>query len=269
MTGMWSAAQESAGVEHEDLGVIWVKYIHPTPWLRRLEKALRGQAILHRGQELPCEACPSLVVLCADENTISSEASCLLSSNPDVPIVIFGPSADPSLARAALRAGTQGFVHAEMSPEQIIRALAVAEKGEFVIPREVVQGMLAKEFRTDTWDLTHRQLEILQLVAGGLSNIQIVARLYLSESTVKHHLTAAYKVMGVKNRKQAAVLFRRNRPGQISTCAANGGSSSLAGGTPPEPAGRGVSEDVPSAGAQSPNVPNRRPNIREGGSMWR
>ncbi len=57
-------------------------------------------------------------------------------------------------------------------------------------------------------------MKILEMVAEGLSNAQIAKRLYLSESTIKQHLRAAYKTLGVKKRNQAArlMMLRRSDP---------------------------------------------------------
>ncbi len=58
--------------------------------------------------------------------------------------------------------------------------------------------------------LSHRQREILELVVEGFTNAQIAKRLFLSESTVKQHLRATYKLLGVKNRTEAARLIRNS-----------------------------------------------------------
>ena len=58
--------------------------------------------------------------------------------------------------------------------------------------------------------LSHRQREILELVVEGFTNAQIAKRLFLSEYTVKQHLRAAYKLLGVSNRTEAAKLVRRS-----------------------------------------------------------
>jgi DNA-binding CsgD family transcriptional regulator len=58
--------------------------------------------------------------------------------------------------------------------------------------------------------LSHRQREILELVVGGFTNAQIAKRLFFSESTVKQHLRAAYQLLGVSNRTEAAKLVRRS-----------------------------------------------------------
>jgi DNA-binding NarL/FixJ family response regulator len=68
---------------------------------------------------------------------------------------------------------------------------------------------LTKDHSADLDTLSVRQREILGYVVEGLSNAEIARRLYLSESTIKQHLRAAYKLVGVSNRTEAANLFRR------------------------------------------------------------
>jgi DNA-binding NarL/FixJ family response regulator len=127
---------------------------------------------------------------------------------PGAAVVVMGLGADLALARAALRAGAQGYVHAGMQPRQIARALSVAASGEVAVPRELLKGLVAEEAPADLGALSARQREVLSLVAEGMTNAQIAGRLYLSESTVKQHLRGAYKVLGVKNRTGAARLLR-------------------------------------------------------------
>jgi DNA-binding NarL/FixJ family response regulator len=125
------------------------------------------------------------------------------------PVVVFSPQLDLPLARDALQAGASGFVHAEMMPDQLVRAVAVAAKGELVAPRELLRYVLTDDQSGDLAALSARQREILGYVVEGLSNAEIGRRLYLSESTIKQHLRAAYKLLGVSNRTEAANLFRR------------------------------------------------------------
>jgi DNA-binding NarL/FixJ family response regulator len=113
------------------------------------------------------------------------------------------------LARDALQAGASGFVHAQMTPAQLVRALAAAIRGELVAPRGLLRYVLGKERHSNLDVLSARQREILGLVVEGFSNAEIGRRLYLSESTIKQHLRAAYKLLGVSNRTEAANIFRR------------------------------------------------------------
>jgi DNA-binding NarL/FixJ family response regulator len=203
-------ANASSLLEQKPLGMVWLKCSHPVA-ATVLEKTLKARTRVHQGQEPPQEGRPSCVLLCLNGEDVVSEVQRLRAQN-DAPIVVLGSSTDLSLARAAVRAGVSGFLHAEMPPEQIIRALSLAEQGEVVLPRELLNDIVAEECKPDLSALRPRQLEILELVAEGLSNEQIAKRLWLSMSTIKQHLRGAYKFMGVHNRNQAAVVFRRNKP---------------------------------------------------------
>ncbi len=127
--------------------------------------------------------------------------------------MIFGPRLDLALALAALKSGADGFVHAAMAPEQVARAIEVVQKGELAAPRRLVPYLLSQEEVPELGDLSARQREILELVAEGLSNAEIAGRLYLAESTIKQHLRAAYKLLGVRNRTEAAKVIKNHARG--------------------------------------------------------
>ena len=78
-----------------------------------------------------------------------------------------------------------------------------------MVPSELLKEVTTEETSPDLSCLPPRKLEVLKLVAEGLSNAQIAEHLFLSEVTVKQHLRIAYKLLGVKNRVQAADLYRR------------------------------------------------------------
>src|SRR5215204_2383932 len=181
------------------MGIVWVdcpRSVVSTGLVRALEE----KATVHQGPKPP-EDVPSCIILCANSHEgLSQRVEFYKDLSPDAPpIVVFGPQLDLPLARDALQAGASGFVHAEMMPDQLVRALAVAAKGELVAPRELLRYVLSRD---DSADLSVRQREILGHVVEGLSNAEIGRRLYLSESTIKQHLRAAYKLLGVSNRTE-------------------------------------------------------------------
>ncbi len=190
------------------LGIVWVDCPRSVV-SAGLVRALEEKATVHQGPKPPGDA-PSCVILCANgHESLSERVEFYRELSPDSPpVVVFAPQLDLPLARDALQAGASGFVHAEMTPDQLVRAVAVAATGELVAPRELLRYVLIKDRSGDLAALSVRQREILGYVVEGLSNAEIGRRLYLSESTIKQHLRAAYKLLGVSNRTEAANLFR-------------------------------------------------------------
>jgi DNA-binding NarL/FixJ family response regulator len=193
----------------EPLGVVWVDC--PQSLITAgLVRALEERARVHQGPEPPREI-PSCVILCATgQDDLSERVRSYREASPDTPpVVVFAPQLDLPLARDAIQAGASGFFHAEMTSDQLLRAVAVAAKGELVAPRELIRYVLIEDQSDSYAALSARQREILEYVVEGYSNAEIGKRLFLSESTIKQHLRSAYKVLGVSNRTEAANLFRR------------------------------------------------------------
>ena len=205
--------REGTSAAKKPLGVVWVDC--PRSVLRAgLVRALEKRATVHQGPKPP-EDVPSCVILCANSHEgLSERVEFYQKRSPDAPpVVVFGPQLDLPLARDALQAGASGFVHAEMMPDQLVRALTVATKGELVAPRELLGYVLTNDQSGALAALSVRQREILGHVVEGLSNAEIGRRLYLSESTIKQHLRAAYKLLGVRNRTEAAKMMRHHARG--------------------------------------------------------
>jgi DNA-binding NarL/FixJ family response regulator len=159
------------------------------------------------------ETPPRCAVYCPkDGDDVAGRVERLRHRFPEAPVLVLGSDAgDLPLARAALRGGARGFLHLGMEPSQIARALSLASEGEIVFPRELTAALINQEEKPpDLLALTPRQREILGLVARGLTNAEIGRELYLTEGTVKQHLRAAYKALGVGTRVQAARLLERH-----------------------------------------------------------
>jgi DNA-binding NarL/FixJ family response regulator len=196
---------------------VWVECHYPLISLG-LTQTLRaaGYDYLLSGQNVPVGEgkLPSGVIYCPNgEEDVAQEVKRLQGLFTDVPILVLGPSVkDVSLARFALQAGARGFLHLEMQPSQIARALRLACQGEVVFPRNIVTHLIGEETPSELLSLTARQREILELVCDGLTNAEIARRLFLAEGTVKQHLRGAYKLLNVRSRVQAAALLRAHNP---------------------------------------------------------
>jgi DNA-binding NarL/FixJ family response regulator len=188
----------------ESLGLVWIDSPYPVA-VTGLVRIFEGKARVHAGRNPPEDGEPSAVIYGPDGlEGISDGVKRIHKAAPGATILVFGLHLDLALARAALRGGARGFIHAGMEPEQVVRAVKVAVGGEMVAPRELLEVLILNDQIADLHVLSARQREVLGLVSDGLSNAQIAGRLFLSESTVKQHLRAAYKVLNVRNRTEAA-----------------------------------------------------------------
>jgi DNA-binding NarL/FixJ family response regulator len=192
-------------------GFFWLDCPYPVVALG-LERILEAEARVYVGREPP-EDTPSLVILSySNVEGILEGVKRIRKQSPTALIIVFGLHVDLEAARTSLRAGAGGYIHAGMTPEQIIRAVRVASEGEVVAPRQLLEYLVSNEEVADLGILSARQREVLALVVEGMSNAQIASRLSISESTVKQHLRAAYKLLGVRNRTEAARLARLAAP---------------------------------------------------------
>ena len=190
------------------LGTIWLDCEPYSLMTVGLKQTLEERGRVHVGPAGSSDP-PSSIILCSEgAEGIPERLRRVKEAHPDTSILVFGQGLDLSVAQVALQSGARGFIHGGMSPKQVIRAVEIAAKGEMVAPRQllehVIEYITTSEKELNLSDLSPRQLEILGMVVEGMSNAEIGKRLYLSESTIKQHLRAAYKVLGVNNRTQAS-----------------------------------------------------------------
>lgn len=192
------------------LGVVWVHCLHPVVALGLMEILRTKAEVLSIAEEPDLKESPSSIVLCADTpQNLTRDIKWLGGLAPKAPILVFGLLLDLSLARCALQAGAKGFIHGGMQPSQITAAHSLVSQGEVIFPLELLKELTGEGYSQELSFLTSRQREILELVAQGLTNAEIAKQLFLSQFTIKQHLRAAYKLLGVKNRTEAARIVSR------------------------------------------------------------
>lgn len=136
---------------------------------------------------------------------------------PALPVVIVSAYDDASTVTRALKAGAAGFVPKAYTGERLLEALRKVLDGAIFIPEQTLpsqhgprvtappsKGVTAAEI-----GLTDRQSDVLALMAKGRSNREIAELLGVSEGTVKIHITAIFKTLGVSSRTQALVVVAR------------------------------------------------------------
>ena len=140
----------------------------------------------------------------------------LRASNVTIPVLMLTMSRDDADLRAALRGGAEGYLLKDMNPEDLVPALEAALRGDNVVAKEMV-GTLARIVQGQTSepprrspaplsDLTPREMEILSHVAEGQSNKMIARALNITDGTVKLHVKAILRKLGVHSRVEAAVI---------------------------------------------------------------
>jgi DNA-binding NarL/FixJ family response regulator len=111
----------------------------------------------------------------------------------------------------AIRAGASGFLLKDVEPEELVDAIRVVAAGNALLGATVTTRLLERFGRAPAATapsldhLTERELEILRLVAEGLTNGEIAERLVVSETTVKSHVSSVLRKLGVRDRVQAVI----------------------------------------------------------------
>jgi DNA-binding NarL/FixJ family response regulator len=129
---------------------------------------------------------------------------------PLAPIVVLTASEESDDVFQALAAGASGYLAKSASASVILDALRLVLVGGVYVPRELVAtAEMTVQPKTEAPRLTGRQNEVLNLIANGHSNKEIAHRLGTSEGTVKAHVTAIMRQLGVRNRVQMLLATER------------------------------------------------------------
>jgi DNA-binding NarL/FixJ family response regulator len=181
--------------------------------LERGSFALAGSAgsveeLLDQSAEL------DLVVLAGSSGVVArtGPVQLLRTLRPACSIVIVAPDDDGAIVRKALRAGADGYVPEPLVEEALAVTISAVLAGQLSIPRSIR--------RRAPWSaFSARERQVLELVGSGYTNQNIAERLHLSVSTVKTHLTASFRKLGVSSRAEAATAVLDSETGlQASGC---------------------------------------------------
>jgi DNA-binding NarL/FixJ family response regulator len=137
----------------------------------------------------------------------------ILAADPTARILILTTFDLNEYIYEALRAGASGFVLKDDPPEQLIAAIRTVAAGDALLSPSVTKRVINQFTHIarptpppELDELTGREREILRLIAEGLSNAEIGERLYISETTVKTHVTHVLQKLNLRDRVQAVVL---------------------------------------------------------------
>ena len=156
----------------------------------------------------------------------------ITEAQPDVRVLVLTTFDLDEYAFGALRAGASGFLLKDVRPHELVAAVRTVASGDAVVSPRVTRRLLeeyaqqlpdagADAGRADRYpqlaSLTEREREVLAVVAQGLSNTEIAASLFVSETTVKSHVGRILAKLGLRDRVQIVVLAYESglvRPGK-------------------------------------------------------
>jgi NarL family two-component system response regulator LiaR len=134
---------------------------------------------------------------------------------PEVNVLALTSFDDPGVVRRALEAGAVGYLLKDLDEDELVAAIRLAARGRSVITPSAITGLVENppqesgdEYRAS---VTAREMDVLQLVAGGFTNSQISNRLGISLSTVNFHVHNILGKLGAKTRTEALAIAVRER----------------------------------------------------------
>lgn len=187
--------------EHEELEVV--------------ADARRGDEAIKRAADLR----PDVVVMDINMPGMSGveAARGVLEVSPETAVLMLTVTSDENAVLDAVLAGASGYLLKDATLPEIVRGIRAAAAGQSLIAPSVAGDLLSRLRRHGAPEapspaapeLSPRELDVLRLVVAGCDNGDIAKRLYVSVSTVKHHVSSALEKLGVDNRIQAAVMAVR------------------------------------------------------------
>ena len=160
-------------------------------------QAPSADALCEFGEEL----LDAVVVIAGNISEPSSVAGMrrIRAHAPDIRIVVVSPSPHGTGVRRALNSGADGFVLEARMEETLACTVRAVNRNQVCAPRELRRWLAKPSF-------THRERQILSLIAAGHTNKEIAAKLFLAESTVKSHLASLFGKLGVRSRADALAI---------------------------------------------------------------
>jgi len=140
----------------------------------------------------------------------------LITAAPDARIILLTGLRDPEVQRRAILLGAMGLVTKQKAADTVIRAIEKVYAGEVWLDRAMIASILndrvnpniAPEQNVEApriAKLTERKREVIGLIGEGIKNRQIAERMYISEATVRHHLTSVFAKLGVTDRFELVI----------------------------------------------------------------
>ncbi|MFZ7101893.1 MAG: response regulator [Peptococcaceae bacterium] len=194
-----------------------VKIVSLEEQIEIVGEASRGNEAVQLARELK----PDVILMDINMPGINGiEATKLIKAEmPNIGIIALTIHDDEEYIFELIRVGISGYVLKDIQPERLIAAIKDVAEGKSVIHPDITAKLLGefnrlseRKLRSSSYDeLTIREIDVLQLIAKGLTNKDIAQTLYISEKTVKNHITNIFRKLSVEDRTQAALYAIKNK----------------------------------------------------------
>jgi DNA-binding NarL/FixJ family response regulator len=184
-----------------------------TPGFEVIGEAATGEEAVQKASELE----PDIVLMdiqMPGMNGIEATRR-IVQANPEVAVVVVTMFGDDDSVFAAMRAGARGYVLKGADAQEVMKVLGAVAEGEAHFGAEIARRLMSffavpkPAPPSEVFpELTAREVEILELIARGMSNQDIARRLYLSPKTVRNHISNVFLKLQVADRAQAIVRAR-------------------------------------------------------------
>lgn len=174
----------------------------------------------HQAITLTATTCPDVVLMDIRMPNLDGIAAtqAMVSSTPASRVIILTTFDDDTYVFSALEAGASGFLLKNSPPEELVAAIRVVASGDALLAPSVTRQVISEFARRphggnrslSITELTQREQDVLIEVAAGLSNAEIAAKLFVSEGTVKTHVSRLLMKLSLRDRTQAVIYAYEN-----------------------------------------------------------
>ncbi|KJK42782.1 LuxR family transcriptional regulator [Lentzea aerocolonigenes] len=137
----------------------------------------------------------------------------LKADHPGVACIVLTTFEEDEYIFGALKAGALGYLLKDTSPDDLVAAIHKVAAGQMILDSPVAARLVAEVVQPEVTFAGHellssRESDVVELVGTGASNREIAARLYITEGTVKNHVSSALRKLGLRDRTQLALVVR-------------------------------------------------------------
>ena len=131
----------------------------------------------------------------------------LMAADARQRVVILTMHIDRDVIERAMKAGAVGYMTKDSTVKEVVMAVKLAANGDRILSPRLAEVMLAEATTVEEPEsiLSHREEELLQLIADGLATSEVAERMYISQKTVKNHLASIYDKLQARDRTQAVL----------------------------------------------------------------